>query len=221
MVGWHHWLMDMSLSRLWEMVEDRESLCPAVHGVTKSRAWLSDWTTSLKQLLNRILKPSISRVKLSGNLFQQRLAGSTINWLWLKPETIGSASLRLTTELWGTRAAVTQGNSLMCVVNLTACRSWGEFYKLDHTTSLFKGERCSNIWQSLMTDAQKGYATLQQRRLWKRPRAQEEARDSWKGSGVITSVDVKCSLLFFLVCVFSKFSTMNMYPLTLFAVRIT
>lgn len=47
----------------------------------------------------------------------------------------------------------------------------------------------------------------------------EEARDAWKGSGAITSVDVKCSLLFFLVCAFSGFS-MNMY-LTLSAVRIT
>ena len=37
-------LMDMSLSKLGELVIDREAWPAAVHEATKSRAWLSDWT---------------------------------------------------------------------------------------------------------------------------------------------------------------------------------
>ena len=45
---WMRWLygvinlIDMNLSKLWESVIDREALCAAVHGITKSQTWLSD-----------------------------------------------------------------------------------------------------------------------------------------------------------------------------------
>ena len=39
--------MDMSLSKLQELVMDREAWSASIHGVAKSWTWLSDWTEEL------------------------------------------------------------------------------------------------------------------------------------------------------------------------------
>ena len=46
MVGWHTDSKDMSLSKLQEMVKDREARHAAVQWVTERWTWLSDWTAT-------------------------------------------------------------------------------------------------------------------------------------------------------------------------------
>ena len=50
--GISNW-MDMSLSRLQDLVMDSEAYCSEVHGVAKSQTWLNDWTELNWGILNK------------------------------------------------------------------------------------------------------------------------------------------------------------------------
>ena len=57
MVGWHHWQDGLSLSKLREVVVEREAWRAAVHEVTKSQTRLSNWTELGDLKTPRLLPP--------------------------------------------------------------------------------------------------------------------------------------------------------------------
>ena len=43
--------MDTNMSKLWQIEEDREACCAAVHGIARVQIWISDWTIATENLI--------------------------------------------------------------------------------------------------------------------------------------------------------------------------
>ena len=79
--------IDMSLSKLWEVVKDRKAWRAAVHEVPKSRTWLSNWTTT--SLICKCWLQVFVFLVLWGGFWPHRAAcGILVLWpgIKLKPE---------------------------------------------------------------------------------------------------------------------------------------
>ena len=115
--------MDMSMSKLWEMVKDREDWRAAVHGVTKSCPPLSDWNTTLTfsgdvcswRVDYPHFKPcDVSNVHTKVCISVQRVY---IAWSHLTPtSSLHRILFSVLSHTWGLVSAFAIGSSIKCIL---------------------------------------------------------------------------------------------------------
>ena len=114
--------IDMSWSKLWEIVKDREAWHAAFRGVAKSWIWLSHWTTEtvMRHQLSLGWYISLLQTKAAGNTitleseqtFASEFLGS-IPICWI-PESEDTCSLHTSAHICVRVCSVAQSCPILC-----------------------------------------------------------------------------------------------------------
>ena len=76
--------MDMSLSKLWDIVKDRETWYAAVHGVAKNWKQLSDWPKTMEEMEGKFICVNMGLKKFQKKIAEEKAENKFLKRKWMR-----------------------------------------------------------------------------------------------------------------------------------------